>query len=173
MQEFNMSKADVLHLFDLLNEECKQKGIEGEIVVFDGTAIILTLSNERRTRDIDAIFAPKNHLKEIIEEMSAKHNLPRDWLNEGVKGFIYVEPEKNLYREWSNLKIYTANPEYLLAMKIHSSRALTSDRSDVELLCKVLNITTTEEAMEILERYVPHNRIEMRSYYFISDILGE
>ena len=45
----------------------------------------LAYSARRATRDLDAVFEPKQVIYEVAHQVGTRHGLPDDWLNDGVK----------------------------------------------------------------------------------------
>jgi len=109
----------------------------------------------------------------VAEEM----DLPKDWLNDGAKGFLSPQAdfEKGALPQFSNLRLQTATPEYLLAMKVLASRAATlydrGDRDDIALLLERLGIRSADAALAIVRRYYPETQLLPRSLYLLEEIL--
>jgi hypothetical protein len=72
-----------------------------------------------------------------------------------------------------NLRIVWPTPEYLLAMKCMAARSDDSsmDKEDVVFLFCRLGIRAEEQALEIVERFFPNERIHIKTHYFISESL--
>lgn len=121
------------------------------------------------TKDIDALFEPSSKMREIISKIAYKHNLQEDWLNDSVKGFFTEQMQSDLYKEYSNLTIYTINAEAMLAMKLTSARFESNDQEDSLFLMNYLNITNIDQLYRIVDRYIPKNRKTINSHYFIQD----
>ena len=64
-------------------------------------------------------------------------------------------------------------PECLLAMKLISARIADTDLEDARFLMRKLEINTTEQAYEILEKYYPVERVLPKTKYFVEEILEE
>jgi len=63
--------------------------------------------------------------------------------------------EVDPYLEMAHLRVFTARPEYLLAMKCVAMRlgAEFRDLDDVRYLLRSLNVTSVAAALEIVTRY--------------------
>ncbi|MEO8127623.1 MAG: DUF6036 family nucleotidyltransferase [Bryobacteraceae bacterium] len=110
-------------------------GIVGEINIFGGTSMVLAFQARQSTKDVDAIFAPANEVREAARSVAGQLDLPIDWLNDAVKGFVSERSrfEKIEGLEFSNLRVQTPIAEYLLAMKVMAARAgLSGERGDGE-----------------------------------------
>ena len=80
----------------------------------------------------------------------------------------------NDYLELPHLRIMTAQPEYLLAMKCLSMRLGPEfhDESDVRYLLRYLNVETYAQALEIIGRYYPPERFPQKALYALEEILS-
>ena len=105
--------------------------------------------------------------------MSAACGLPDDWLNDAVKGYLSDKEDFHPYLERSNLRVLTASPEYLLAMKCLAMRlgAGFHDEEDVRFLLRYLNLTDHRKALEVVTRYYPRERLPQKTLYALEEIL--
>jgi len=153
--KIKFTKKDMLKYLEKINEKLEQRKIFGEIIICGGAALTLVYEARNSTRDIDAIFRPKEDLKEIIDEISRENKLDSQWLNDDVA--MFTEEFKNLtsseYMKFSNLTVSILDAESLLAMKLVSARPDTYDLSDTIILMKHLNIKEIEEVYETLKKY--------------------
>ncbi len=118
-----MQRIDIL--FGYLNQELARIGVRGEVYVVGGAVICLALSARTATNDVDALFRPAAEIRRAAENVAIRLGsdvVPPDWLNDAVKGFLSPKGSFQDYREMSNLRVMTAEPEYLLAMKCMSMR---------------------------------------------------
>jgi hypothetical protein len=78
------------------------------------------------------------------------------------------------FLELPNLRVLTAAPEYLLAMKCLAFRLGPEfqDEADVRYLLRYLNIERYEVALEIVTRYYPRERFPQKAFYALEEILG-
>ena len=88
------------------------------------------------TTDVDAIIHAVSSMKDAINNVGDKFNLPHRWLNaDFMKTGSYsakLEEFSVRYREFSNvLEVRTVLAEYLIAMKLRSGRKYKKDLSDV------------------------------------------
>lgn len=121
------------------------------------------------TKDVDAIFQPTSEMRQAIARVAAVYDLPDDWLNDAVKGYVVPHQQRVLF-DFPHLKIFVPEPDYLLAMKALAARSETLDRDDVKLLIKLLGIKGAEEVFTILEKYYPHQQIKPATQYFIEEL---
>ena len=168
-------KDQIIPLLKELEKLLGAKGIEGEIFMVGGAVMSLVYNNRQTTKDIDAIFAPKQEIFEAIEIIAQKHNLPIDWLNDGVKGFIVPEGKFEEYLRLPNLKIMVGSAEYLFAMKCLSCRTRADDRDirDIKKLVEVLNISSVEDAVLIITKFYPEHLFQAKTRFVLDDIITE
>ena len=107
-----------------------------EIILIGGAAIIENYGFRDMTTDIDAIFDSSSALKEAINIVGDKYDLPNGWLNSDFKSTSSYSPKLYLYSEpyktFSQIfEIRTISSEYLIAMKLKSGREYKNDLSDI------------------------------------------
>ena len=117
-----MNKDDILKYLQDLNDELLIRNVKGELCMVEGAVMCICFMSRISTMDVDAIFEPKTLIYECAGIVAMKNSLPKDWLNDGVKGFLSTEKDFRSYKEMSNLHVYVASPEYMLAMKCLSAR---------------------------------------------------
>lgn len=114
-------------------------------------------------------------IRQIATQIAAEEDLPEDWLNDSVKGFLSASGSFEPYLELSNLRVLTASAEYLLAMKCLSMRIGLEfhDEADVRFLLRALNISSYEKAIGIVARYYPLESLPQKTLYALEEMLGE
>ena len=102
-----LSKNDILHYLNLVNEKLKERNLHGEIVICGGAALALAYSARDSTHDIDAVYKPKEQMDNIIQSIANEHKITSQWLNDDVSMFISELPELTVteYLSYSNLKV--------------------------------------------------------------------
>ena len=166
-------KEKLLEALKRVGEKLDAQRKVGEILLTEGAAMSLVLDARTSTQDVDALYEPKEDINIMAKEVAKEMNLPQDWLNDGVKGFMSPEAEVHEYKTFAGLRISTVTPECLLAMKLLSARVTDTDLKDAQFLMKKLEINTTEQAYEILDKYYPIERVLPKTKYFIEEILEE
>jgi hypothetical protein len=121
------------------------------------------------TKDIDAVFKPAKEIREAAKEIAHQFGLREDWLNDGVKSFL-KNHNQNIFLDLPFLKIFIPEYDYLLAMKTLAARVDTTDKDDVLLLIKKLNVKSKEEVFSILEKYYPQEQIRPATQFFIEEL---
>lgn len=167
------SRHDIERLFERLNDELARRAITGEVYVVGGAVMCLVFDARPATRDIDAYFRPTKEVRAAARAVADASGLPADWLNDAVKGYLSSREDFHRYLERSNLRVLTASPEYLFAMKCLAMRLGVGfhDEDDVRFLLRYLNLTDYGKALEIVTRYYPKERIPQKTLYALEELL--
>lgn len=112
------------------------KSMPAEIILIGGAAILANYGFREMTTDVDAVIHAVSSMKEAVNHVGDKYNLPNGWLNaDFMKTDSYsskLDQYSVYYREFSNvLTVRTVSAEYLIAMKLCSGRKYKKDLSDV------------------------------------------
>ncbi len=169
-----LHRKEILRLLKRLNELLAGKGVKGELYLLGGAVMCLAFIARASTKDLDALFAPKNTIRELAVQIAAEEGTSEDWLNDAVKGFFSDGASFNSFLELPNLHVLVAPPEYLLAMKCLSMRIGKEfhDEDDVRFLLRYLNVEKYEKAVEIIIQYYPVDRFPQKTLYAIEEILS-
>jgi hypothetical protein len=169
-----LTKQRILELFRALDAELRKDDVIGELHVVGGAVLCLALNARPATRDVDAYFEPSGAVRKGAARVAARHGAPETWLNDAVKGYLSTDGEYRPFLELPNLRVLTALPEYLLAMKCLAFRlgAEFSDEADVRYLLRYLNIERYEDALEVVTRYYPRERFPQKAFCALEEILG-
>jgi len=124
------------------------------------------------TKDVDAVFKPTAEIRQAVARVAERYNLPSDWLNDAVKGFL-VPHQQRIFLDLPNLKVYVPETDYLLAMKTISARADSYDPEDVKRLIGALGLKTPDEVFAVIEKYYPRLQIKPATQYFIEELFGQ
>ena len=134
---FNKSNLDT-YLNELARLFRKQngKGAKSEIILVGGAAILINYSFRNMTMDIDAIIHASSSIKDAINQIGDRYNLPNGWLN---TDFMHTSSYSGRLDEFSQyyktfygvLQVRSISAEYLIAMKLASGRKYRNDLSDI------------------------------------------
>jgi len=160
-----MKRAEIEASLRELGRKLHERGVTGEILIVGGAYMLLVLANREATRDIDAYFEKdKEVIRAVAAEVARERGLPGDWLNDAAKGFLRQQPGRtDLWASYPGLRIYTPDPEYIFAMKAEAARAGSSDIDDLKALVRMLRLRTAQQALAVVERYVPAQLRSMRT----------
>jgi hypothetical protein len=156
-----------------LDHALARRGATADVYLVGGAAIALSFDAARTTRDLDAVFAPTTEVRAAAAEVAEEFDLPEDWLNDAVKGFVppTADTHQAVVYESEHLRVCTAGLEHLLAMKIAAAR-VEQDRGDLALLVNALEISTVEQALDIAVTCLgPRYPIPPRAKYLLDEIL--
>lgn len=171
------SRQRILQLLNRLNAELQRAGVTAEVCLFGGAAMVLAFDAREATRDVDAVFAPTDTLRQAIAAVARDEGESEDWMNDAVKGFVSSTPvttDEGL-PVLSHVRLLRPADDYLLAMKCLAARAAgdhaTGDRADVALLIRKLNLRTVDAVVEVIRRYYHDRVVPARTRYFVEEIL--
>ena len=112
------------------------KSMPAEIVLVGGAAILANYGFRDMTTDIDAIIHAASSMKDAINHVGDKFELPNGWLNADFMHTDSYSPkldEFSVYYKsfYGVLSVRIIAAEYLIAMKLRSGRKYKNDLSDV------------------------------------------
>jgi len=170
-----LTDRSIRRLFELLNEELRRAGTEGELFLVGGAVMCLAYAARPSTQDVDALFRPAREVREAAARVAVQAGIQADWLNDGVKGFLSERGEFTPFLELDHLRVMVAQPEYLLAMKCLSLRigAEFHDEDDVRYLLRHLGIDSYEQAVAVITRFYPLERFPQKTLYALGELLSE
>jgi len=175
-----LTRKAILGALEALSAELGNEGIKGELCLFGGTAMVLAFTARVSTKDVDALFEPAQTIREIARRIAAARDLPPDWLNDGVKGFVSSRHETTAGNlpQFEHLHLTMPVPEYLLAMKCMASRlgvaeGEPSDLADIIFLIRHLKLTSARETLDLLGEYYPPERVSVKTQYLIEGLFQE
>ena len=169
-----LTGKDIRRLFELLNKELRNTGVEGEVFLVGGAVMCLAYEVRPSTRDVEAYFRPARAVRQAAARVAARADIEPDWLNDAVKGFLSENGRFNPFLELDHLRIMVAQPEYLLAMKCLSLRIGPEfhDEDDIRYLLRFLNLDRYESAVAIISRFYPEERFPQKTLYALEELLA-
>jgi len=171
----SLNKKQIDKLLRALSEELGRMNVNSELYLVGGAVMCLAFTARPSTQDIDAIFVPSAEVHAAAKRVALQLGVKGDWLNDGVKGFLSQKGEFEPYLELSNLQVFIAKAEYLLAMKCLAMRIGEEfrDIEDVRYLLRHLNIQTYNEAMEVISKYYPSDKFPTKTRYVLQELLSK
>ena len=168
-----LDPVDIERLLDLVNEELEQLDVTGEIYLVGGAVMCLAFNARASTKDLDAFFQPTKVIRDAAKRIANRENYPADWLNDAVKGYLSTQGDYQPFLDLSNLKVFVATPEYLLAMKCLAMRlgAEFHDEQDIRFLLRYLNISKYQAAIDVVTKYFPVEQIPQKTLYALEEML--
>ena len=113
-----LDRSRIEQLLRALDQVLASKGATADNYLVGGAAMALGFDAERSTRDVDAVFAPTTVVRDAAAVVADEFDLPSDWLNDAVKGFVPSAPDvsQRVVFESDHLRVCSASAEYLLAI---------------------------------------------------------
>lgn len=172
-----LTRDRILQLFRMLNEELAQANTVGELHVVGGAVMCLAFQSRKATRDVDAIFEPKDVVRAAAARVAEREDMPSDWLHDAVKAYLGprnafgAEP----FLDLPHLRVFVAEPHYLLALKCASMRLGPEfrDEDDVRYLLRHLDIRSADEALAIVASFVPAEQIPAKTRFALEELLPQ
>ncbi|HEU4394339.1 MAG TPA: hypothetical protein VFS92_02165 [Planctomycetota bacterium] len=174
MSGTKLTATRMRRLFRLLDEELGREGVVGELHLVGGAVMCLALGARDSTRDVDALFRPAKAVREAAARVAARARVPEGWLNDAVKGFLGPRNRFEEFLELPHLRVFTAHPRYLLAMKCAAMRlgAEFHDLDDVRYLLRHLDLRTADEALAVVRDYFDEKDIPPKARFALEELLG-
>jgi hypothetical protein len=165
----------IRELLALLNQELARRNVRGELYLARGAVMCLVFHARPATKDIDALLVPPAEMRAAALAVARAEDLPETWLNDAVKGYFSTGGRFDIFEEFSHLRVYVPNPDYLFAMKCLAMRLGEEfqDAQDAGVLIRVLNIRSLADAERILERYYPADRYPAKARYILEELIGQ
>jgi hypothetical protein len=167
-----MDRKEIIDALTSLAAELDSRGVVAEMYVVGGAAIALAFDERRATRDIEAVFEPKNVVYEAAAVVADQLGLPGGWLNDAVKGFLESEdPAAAPVLDLPGLRVLVASPETLLALKVLAHR-VGEDEGDMRLLASQLGLQSADQVLALTERtYGDH--LDAAARFFVEELFDD
>jgi hypothetical protein len=172
-----IDKTKLFSIFESINSMLKENLLTVDLYLYGGSYMTLLSDSRPATQDIDCIFNSTNDkiFENILKTISKIYRLEGDWFNHEIAEPLSYLNKQDLkeFKKFGNLSIYTPSIEQMLAMKVLSSRPEPSkDFMDAYILCKRLDITTRNELLNIVSKFIDLKYIGERQNRFI-EYLGD
>ena len=167
-----MDRYEILEALTAVGRVLHSRGIAGELYVVGGAAIALALDARRSTRDVDAVFEPKQAIYEAAAQVAGDLGLPPGWLNDAVKGFLAgPDPQAAPVLEVPGLRCLAASPRMLLTLKVLAHR-IGEDEGDVRLLARELGLARADDVLALVEE-VFGDRLTPAARFFVEELFPD
>lgn len=172
MSEHQFTRARIVSALEALGKELTSVGVRGQIFIVGGAAMALAYSTRRVTKDIDAVFEPKNAIYAAAARVAEDLGLPEGWLNDAVKGFMpNADEHPRPIPDVVGIEVTTASPRYLLAMKLMAMR-FGEDEDDIEILLRECGVSSAQEALDLVKHIYPLQEPPAKTRFFLEELLG-
>lgn len=135
------------------------KHMPAEIVLVGGAAILTSYGFRDMTTDVDAIIHAASSMKDAINKVGDKFDLPNRWINTDFMRTGSYSPRLDevsvYYKKFFNvLTVRVVTNEYLVAMKLRSGRKYKNDLSDIIGVLADHERNNTPITMEMIDNAV-------------------
>jgi hypothetical protein len=160
-----VTKLELEQAFFRLGQLLRERRVAGEIAVFGGAAIVLGFDFRTATQDVDALITQGHgQVVRAQEEVGAEMGLPPNWLNDPGASYLSKLGDFQLFKTYPSegqfgLRVLTAAPQYLLAMRLLSLRAYGHDVQDTVQLARGLGCTTANSLLQVVKDYYPDEQV--------------
>ena len=136
---FEFTREDINTYLKAVAKEYRKlsgKEVPAELILVGGASVLINYGFRNMTSDIDALILAASSMKDAINSVGDRFNLPNGWLNADFENTLSYTPKlvqySEYYRTFSNIvSIRTVSAEYLIAMKLRSGRQYKNDLSDI------------------------------------------
>lgn len=174
-----LSRSDLIAGLHELLLELRSAGTRARIRIVGGAAIALTIHAARpATVDIDGPLEPAEPVLAAARRIADRHGWRDDWINDAAAQFVPTGFGDRAagwvtIHDDEHVQIQVADPETLLAMKLHAAqRRGNRDVRDLILLLPHCHISTVEQAAELYEAYYPGDELTDRTRDLIERLLA-
>jgi len=169
-----LTASTIRQLLTALNTELGREQVVGELYLVGGAVMCLVFETRPSTRDVDALFRPVSVVRAAARRVGTEHALEGDWLNDAVKGYLSETGGFRDYLAMEHLRVFVAEPEYLLAMKCLAMRIGEEfhDLEDIRYLLRHLNIEAYDQAVTVITKYYPLDRFPQKTLYALEELLS-
>lgn len=176
-----MKKKTMLEALEHLGALAQADGIRLEVSIYRGAAFLLAYNSREATKDIDAIFHPKEAGERLVAQVARDLDLPDDWLNSEVSQFISpkIEAKRRLaeIEELTGLIVQVPSSQYLLAMKALACRRpigeYRGDVDDLSFLIKKMEIRSLEPIQAAIDRFYPDDQLLTHHQALLQSLIDE
>jgi len=166
-----LDRDDIIQLLTELGAALADQGEHADVFLVGGAAMALAYSTRRATRDLDAVFEPKQVVYAVAAHIAQVHDLPEDWLNDAVKGFLPgIDPNATTLFESPGISVRVASPRYLFAMKAAAAR-MERDAEDLQFLYRLCGFRTVTEALDCVTDHYPPHLLTPKTEFLLRELL--
>ncbi|MBI4968789.1 MAG: hypothetical protein HZC25_11795 [Rhodospirillales bacterium] len=173
-----LAKSDILRGLRKLGRRAQAAGLLIDIAIYGGSALCLAYNMRKATKDVDAaITGDRAFLRQAAASVAEEEGWPRDWLYEGVKGFLsaHEKLETLPIDGIEGVRIYVPTAQYLFAMKCMAMRLDgiegSHDIADIENLAPLAGIETARQALDLIADFYPQERIPAKVRFGVEEIM--
>lgn len=179
MKQKSFNSEELREILQYLDSLLAHEGLELEIAIYGGAAIMLYFGTRSRdiTEDVDAVIMNRAQFgsrPSVFQKVAERFGLAEDWINSNIINTISELKREDLidFGDFTNIVIKLPSKEQLLAMKVKAARYFPkNDFADARQLIEDLGISTLEELREIVNQYIPQFRITKEVEDFLVSLM--
>jgi hypothetical protein len=150
-----------------------ESNVEARVYVVGGAAMLLAYGATRSTRDVDAVFEPAAPVRKAVLQVAERLNLPDDWLNDAVKGFVPgTDPDAVPIFRRPGLEVAAASARFLLGMKLLAARA-ERDTDDILALSRLLGLRSAAQVLAVVSSLYPQRLLTPRTRFLVEELFTD
>lgn len=136
--------------------------------------MVLAYNARAATRDVDALFEPREKVHDAAVEVATELGLPRWWLNDQATSYLsrLKDEGASLVVDYPNLRVTAISAEHLFAMKVLASRRY-ADIQDIRVLAERLGVTEVDEVEAMCAQIYPDEPLSARARLVVEDVLQQ
>ncbi|MGO8792969.1 MAG: hypothetical protein ACLQVL_37045 [Terriglobia bacterium] len=160
-----MDKQELERALTRLGQLLRERRVAGEVAVFGGAAIVLGFDFRDATQNVDAMITQGHgQVVKAQEEVGVEMGLPPNWLDEQGTRYLSKHNDFEMFKTYPSegqfgLRVLTATPQYLLAMKLLSFRSYGHDIDDIVQLARRLGCTSADDLLQLVKHYYPDEQV--------------
>ena len=157
-----------------LGELAVARGIEIDLVIIGGAAMVLGFAAREATKDVDVVIrAPAAAtVRQLAAALAEELGWPADWRNDAAKGFVGQPSAGPTLLEAPGIVARAVSVEHLLALKLAAWRD-DVDIGDARILLRNCPVEVARDALwSRVEVFVPRGR-EQTAWYAFLDLWEE
>lgn len=169
-----LSKDELVAALRRLGETASERGLEIDLVLVGGAAMLLRFGNREATKDVDVVVrAPAVAIvRELATRVAEERGWPDDWLNDAAKGYVGIPSEGPVLLDCPGIVARAVSVEQMLGMKLGAWRD-DLDISDSRLLLRECRAgRVRDELWRVVEPFVTRGR-EQTAWYAFQDLWDE
>jgi hypothetical protein len=167
-----LTREQIVEALGRLDDELARAGKKVTLYVVGGAVMCVVFEARETTRDVDAWFSEPATVREAARLVAREMSLPENWLNDAAKAFVPEHAGFERWRSLSHLDVLVADEATMFAMKAAAART-DEDAGDLRVLAGRLGLTSSAQAIELVLRYYPEERLSVRSRLLLEELLDD
>lgn len=179
-----LSRHRIVQALNRLGHLADQEGLDLELCLYGGAALMLAYGARDATKDLDVIAKPTEVVQRLATSVAHELGLDESWLNDQVRQFVSdlgtfasLEIQELETAARKRLKITRPSAGYLLAMKCLAGRSAlpgyAGDIADIDFLIRKMALQSVDDVERQIERFYPHDTLTPRMREILEGIFAQ